>query len=731
MKNLKLWLVCLTLAFSYQVFGQSTTPPFSTITLPTCAIGANAHMVIDQFVITGPPSSTPPIIWSNPAPSGSNYYVDQTIRINKDADLIIRGIELQFAPGTGIIIEVGGMLTIDQGATLTSACESSPWNGIEVKGSSSDAQTTSLQGSITVDNAEISNAWVAISQAGGCAQEGGGIINVSNSTFTNNPNAISFTEYLTYTSTSSISNCEFIIDDDFQDFRILENLPPTSAGVKGWRIWNSRTGDASQITIKDNNGLIISGCRFFNYFSADASGNQSTKKNTNDPDLLLWSDPSWLGSAIVAENSEFEVEAIDLCEATEVRNEFVGWCFGISAYFGISGGQEMRVSGCDFTDNRTGVKIASSESVFIDENTFSVTDAIWHRFIETNANFITRSTPFNQYGIELLHEIDNLNIRGNTFDIDLLFNFSSFSSISYLLKSGSIPEELIIQDNEFTTLIQRRPTTINTNVATDIPVPTPGALGLVIPNAQSNPRIHGINLNNWTQDTDGSHEFFMDCNTFDMYEEDTSVIVNTNYDRHDIFIQRGTGTATTEIDIKSMEATASNPLNTFTDYTVSSTFGCMTGTGTANYNAFQIRTDMVVNYPIDANNTPFQSPTCTSATVSTPTASIPHAACTGFKCGDYAGTNLPPAPMNIIETTEHNMESSINLFPNPVSDFMNIESASSGTFKVMSLDGREVIQSSELPSGKSQIDISQLKSGKYVLHFIGDTNTEVHKFVKE
>ena len=77
--------------------------------------------------------------------------------------------------------------------------------------------------------------------------------------------------------------------------------------------------------------------------------------------------------------------------------------------------------------------------------------------------------------------------------------------------------------------------------------------------------------------------------------------------------------------------------------------------------------------------------------------------------------------------------SSINIYPNPAKDILNIETGNSenSSVQIISADGKLVKTISKLSSTNSQVNISDLSNGIYFIRIQSEGVVTNHKFVKE
>ena len=158
---------------------------------------------------------------------------------------------LKLGKDVKIIIKPAGKLVVD-GGTITNLCCDDMWNGIYVVGNYNQRQLPQYQGSIEVTNSSvISNAKNAISTWDGDDYNStGGIVQCTNSTFSNNRRCAEFMAYTNHdannqecNNVSYFKDCDFIIND--------ANIF-SSAGVTY----------SDMITMWGVNGIAIRGCHF-------------------------------------------------------------------------------------------------------------------------------------------------------------------------------------------------------------------------------------------------------------------------------------------------------------------------------------------------------------------------------------------------------------------------------------------------------------------------------------
>jgi hypothetical protein len=77
-----------------------------------------------------------------------------------------------------------------------------------------------------------------------------------------------------------------------------------------------------------------------------------------------------------------------------------------------------------------------------------------------------------------------------------------------------------------------------------------------------------------------------------------------------------------------------------------------------------------------------------------------------------------------------NSNSEINIFPNPTIDNITIETPKKSTIEILNIQGQTILRQ-QLQQGKTDIDISGLAKGVYILRLCDNDRTAVTKIVKE
>jgi glucosylceramidase len=85
-----------------------------------------------------------------------------------------------------------------------------------------------------------------------------------------------------------------------------------------------------------------------------------------------------------------------------------------------------------------------------------------------------------------------------------------------------------------------------------------------------------------------------------------------------------------------------------------------------------------------------------------------------------------------VETLESSNPSEINIFPNPATDYISVECVHKQNLKlsIFNIVG-ELVLKNELLSSTSEIDISSLPAGMYIIKVSGMDRTVQQKIIKE
>jgi len=75
-------------------------------------------------------------------------------------------------------------------------------------------------------------------------------------------------------------------------------------------------------------------------------------------------------------------------------------------------------------------------------------------------------------------------------------------------------------------------------------------------------------------------------------------------------------------------------------------------------------------------------------------------------------------------------ENHVNIYPNPTHGKITIEYTSNGHFSILNLSGQELI-TRQITEPRTQIDISRLPGGVYVVKLVGEKGVQIGKIMKE
>jgi hypothetical protein len=80
--------------------------------------------------------------------------------------------------------------------------------------------------------------------------------------------------------------------------------------------------------------------------------------------------------------------------------------------------------------------------------------------------------------------------------------------------------------------------------------------------------------------------------------------------------------------------------------------------------------------------------------------------------------------------TKIRANTSISVYPNPAKNYLTFETLQKSTIEILNLQGQTILQR-QLQQGSTNIDISGLAKGLYILRLNSNNKTEVTRFVKE
>jgi hypothetical protein len=260
----------------------------------------------------------------------SNQTQTKDVFINSGVTLTITGTIEMYDHGN-IFIDRGARLIID-GGTITRASCATAWGGIQVYGNSNQPQTSTLQGTLSLqNNATLSYAHTAISNSaykcGFIWDKMGGIISAVQSHFYNNARDVQFGAY-SYTAAGNTLDyqgnftlCTFEKDRLFPLDYSMANI--TLWGVYGvnFRACEFIYSDTSAYTNKFSTGIEALNATF-----TITDNNQTPSKFTNYERSVLAVNAQRADKIITIENSEFYPRGIGVamlaCSNFEISHNY-------------------------------------------------------------------------------------------------------------------------------------------------------------------------------------------------------------------------------------------------------------------------------------------------------------------------------------------------------------------------------------------------------------------------
>jgi hypothetical protein len=96
-------------------------------------------------------------------------------------------------------------------------------------------------------------------------------------------------------------------------------------------------------------------------------------------------------------------------------------------------------------------------------------------------------------------------------------------------------------------------------------------------------------------------------------------------------------------------------------------------------------------------------------------------------CNSFAEVEAACAAVSVEDINNHNL---VSIYPNPASDELTIESPATGVLSILNLNGQQLLIQ-EITGPKTQLDISNLPFGVYLVKLVGEKGVQVGKFVKQ
>ncbi len=330
------------------------------------------------------------------------------VNIVKPNCILTISSQIQCTPNASFIINPGGKLIINNGS-LTNYCEDFPWQGIVIEGDPNSSQVgfNPNQGILTMNNSSISNAVCGIKVGDfGRNPLSGGIVTLSNSSFTNNKISLYLAPYKNIFNNgilknrSSITNCNFNSNNDF---------------------FIEQSYFFTHVYLNGVNGVSFNGCTF----------NSSLSLSQNIPFFI-----SYPNTGIRSFNSGFKVGPNcnsslylgEICPDEDILSNsiFTGLDYGIVA---SSGGDYnlIEINSTQFSNNDYGIFISGVNNPKILKNIFSIgkdSNNITSRptglYLKNSTGFRIEENVFNDNSLCSLEKI-GLTIKNNKEDNNIVY----------------------------------------------------------------------------------------------------------------------------------------------------------------------------------------------------------------------------------------------------------------------------------------------------------------------
>ena len=193
---------------------------------------------------------------------------DWRIYVDYGKELTVNG-NVFMAPGSQIIVNIGGKLTIEN-ATLTCICPNSTWNGILVKGNADYPQSNTYHGEVELSNSTIKNANIGIMTWSYEKLTGGGIITAKESNFINNRISVFM---LAQTSRFKDANNQYITIENINYFRNCNFINNCDNSANLWGLYLTEFGNFANgmVNIWGVDGVVFKSCKFTNTSTGNLS----------------------------------------------------------------------------------------------------------------------------------------------------------------------------------------------------------------------------------------------------------------------------------------------------------------------------------------------------------------------------------------------------------------------------------------------------------------------------
>lgn len=307
---------------------------------------------------------------------GIRMYQDIIVKAGKTLTITC---EVQMPLNGRITVEKGAKLILD-GGTITSYHPKSSWHGIQLYGDNTAPPYPANQGSLEMkNNAIIENAYEGVQDFLNGVGQGGGIINVNNSTFKDCSRAVGLNDYPSFPRGSSctLSNVKFITENPYAPTNInRDNYPMVSS-------YNER-------------GVLITGCTFHNKI----------------PMTTPFFDISQRNRAIYSADAGFRIQNCSFKGYKEAIN--------IGNYSNTPF-RSVKIMNCTFDSVATGITFADNFS-YAQGNTFdhllnyTYTSGMISYLYEGQAIFADRTGGLTLTRNTVLNSGNNPNMRGFTIN---------------------------------------------------------------------------------------------------------------------------------------------------------------------------------------------------------------------------------------------------------------------------------------------------------------------------
>ncbi|OFY68043.1 MAG: hypothetical protein A2265_06785, partial [Bacteroidetes bacterium RIFOXYA12_FULL_33_9] len=375
------------------------------------------------------------IIWSG------NAWAESDIRILSGNTLTITG-SLNILADKKIIVERGAKLILD-GGEISCFCGGF-WQGIEIQGNSSLAQTDDNQGVLEMKNgAIIENATIGVLLGHWKIDQyhpayGGGILRAEpGCIFRNNTTAVKITAY-NQSNTSYIYGCQFITDNNYlgtipSAFIALTNI--NGIQIKGNTFTNNNY--STYAYNKRGTGISSTGSKFYvDDYTISGTTYQSKFENL------------WYG---INANNYSSVNTFDI-KNSDFKNNYIGVKLGAVNYARIRNNNFEVNTQATANDNSCGVYLQSSSGYGVQNNNFTTTNNGHYGVYVYNTGTTANTIYQNDFtGLQTNIQADSQNkglvMRCNNFVSTTIADIAITGSVN--IKQGSCLTQTSAANNLF------------------------------------------------------------------------------------------------------------------------------------------------------------------------------------------------------------------------------------------------------------------------------------------